>query len=348
MLRLLKQKSALSVGLDIGTAATKVVKLKCSKGRVEFFGFKLEPTLADLTETLRNVALDPDTCSVNISVSGPAAIIRYVSFPKMNADELGKALRFEAEKYIPFSISQVNVDASILRHDMPDNRMLVLLAAVKKDFISQRLKLLEEVDIRPDIVEMDSLALINAFNFNYLRPHQGPAAKTIALLNIGASFSNLSVLDDNIPRLTRDIPIGGNNIARKIMDLFGVDLKTAEALKLGAGKENAEKAAQAAEPVLSNLAGEIGSSFDYYESQSASSVTKIFLSGGVSALEGLRERLAGFLGIEVEYWDPFQGIDTDGSADFLEAKKNASQLAVATGLALRCSHDRDKPSTPGT
>jgi type IV pilus assembly protein PilM len=209
--------------------------------------------------------------------------------------------------------------------------MLVLIAAAKKDFLNQRLKLLEELGVRVDGVDVDSLALINAFTFNY---PQTDKTKTIALLNIGASFSNLSILEGSLPRLSRDIHIAGNNFTQKIADTLSLDFNSAQSLKINPQQEQAGKITPAFEAILSQLAAEIRTSFDYYESQSASSVGKIFLSGGGSLFAGLKEGLANVLGTEVDYWDPLKQITPAGNLDLSAISGNAARFAVAVGLAL--------------
>lgn len=324
-----------SLGLDIGTTSIKLVKLKFSKDTVELSSFNLEPIQLDLETVLKNIIKSQDTKRVNLSVSGPSAIIRYVNFPRMNSEELKQALKFEVQKYIPFSVDEVNIDSFILKEDLPDNKMLVLLAAVKKEFLEQRLKIIESAGLKASIVDIDSLALVNAFNFNYAKDSDILKNKTIALLNIGAAVSNLNILEDGIPRLSRDIQIAGNNFTQKLMDIFGLDFKSAEELKINPDKERLQKASQTIEAVLTNLGSEVRTSFDYYESQSASNVIKIFLSGGSTLFSGLKDTLANLLSIEVESWDPIGKINIGNSVDAEKVKAVSNQLAVAIGLALR-------------
>lgn len=328
-------KEQFSVGLDIGTSVVKLVKLRLAKEQVELCGFTLEPASVNLEPLLKKIAESCDTKKINLSVSGPSTIIRYVDFPRMNEDELKHALKFEAEKHVPFSMPEINLDSYILKQDLPDNKMLIMLAAAKKEFINQRLKLIEDIGLKINIVDIDSLALINAFNFNYSQD-ENLKAKTIALLNIGASLSNLNILENGIPRLSRDIRIAGNNFTQKIKDTLGVDFTTAEALKLKSDdKEQNKKIAPAVELIISNLANEVRISFDYYESQSTSSAGKIFLSGGGSRLPALKDTLANLIGIEVEYWDPLKQIVISDTIDASKIKEISSHLAVAVGLALR-------------
>jgi type IV pilus assembly protein PilM len=327
-------KERTSVGLDIGTSAIKIVKLRFLNDGIQLYSFHLEPIQGALNELLKTIARDQGLNKVNISVSGPATIIRYVDFPKMKEEELRKALKYEAQKYIPFSSSEVNLDGYILKQDLADNKMLVLLAAAKKDFINQHLQLIQDSGIRVNMVGIDSLALVNAFNFNY--SEEGNLKnKTIALLNIGASTSNLNILENGIPRLTRDIQIAGNNFSQKIAENLGIDLKSAEQLKLKADDARLNEVLAALEQALSNLANEVRTSFDYYESQNASSVAKIFLSGGGSLVPGIKEKLANLLGIELEYWEPLKAISISDSVDFKKIKALSGQFAVAVGLALR-------------
>ena len=328
-------KERISLGLDIGTQAVKIVKLRFLKDTVELYDFYLEPTQLDLGEILKKVKQSQEVEFVNIGVSGPATVIRYINFPRMNEDEFKKSLRFEAQKYIPFATTEVNLDGYILKEELSGDKMLVLIAAVKKEFIGQRIKSIQDAGLRVNIVDIDSLALVNVFNFNYSQDESQQKLKAIALLNIGSSMSNLDILENGSPRLSRDIHIAGNNFTQKLTDTFGIDFKAAEDLKINPDKERSNKVIATIELVLTNLVGEIRTSFDFYESQSTFSVGKIFLSGGGSLSSGLKDALVNLLGIEVEYWDPLKQISIAGNIDAGALHAVSSQLAVAVGLALR-------------
>lgn len=324
-----------SIGLDIGTSQIKLVKLKFAKDVVELCDYYVADVKPDLAGALELAAKHQELKFVNISFCGPSTTIRYVDSPKMSQDELRKSLKFEAQKYIPFSVAEVNLDAAILKNDLPDNKMSVVIAAVKKDILNQRMKLFEAPGFRIGVVDIDSLSLINAFNFNFsLKPAGLP--KIISLLNIGSTFSSLNILDDGIPVLSRDIDMaGGNSFTQKISEAPSVDLNNTEGLKINTDQDKVSKTAKAGESALSALASEIRVSFDYYESQSASVVSKIFISGGTSLLPGLKDSLADLLGIEVSYWNCFERINIADNIDPEKLKQISSQLAVSVGLSLR-------------
>lgn len=334
---LFSKKEKFSFGLDIGTQSIKCVKLKLSSmntHEAELIDFNLEESQLDSVEILKKIRSQQQADLVNISFCGSSTVIRYVNFLRMNKNELKQALKFEAQKHIPFSLNEVNVDAEILNSEMPDNKMLVLIAAIKKELVQQRIRVLENSSLRPGLIDIDSLALINAFNFNY--PDAGvPKDKSVCLLNIGATISNVNILDKGIPHLSRDIHTAGANLTKKIMDIFELDFKAAEELKLNSSDENTNKIKVCVETVLTNLASEIRTSFDYYESQYSSNVVKIFLSGGAIKISGLKEMLAGFLGIEVVTWDPFNKIKVPENIDKKKLDQFSGQFNIAVGLALR-------------
>lgn len=338
-------KEKFSIGLDIGTQSIKCVKLKITNG-AELMGFDLEEGQLNPAEVLKKIKHAQDADLVNISFCGSSTVIRYVNFLRMNKDEFKQSLKFEAQKHIPFSLNEVNLDAEILKNDLPENKMLVMIAAIKKEAMQQRLKVLEEAGLRPDIIDIDSVALINAFNFNYPKVDVAEG-KSICLLNIGATISNVSILENGIPRLSRDIHNAGANFTKKLMDIFDLDFKAAEKLKIeGSGlaldsqsqnpdPQRANKVKASVESVLTNLAQEIRTSFDYYESQNSSNVAKIFLSGGGSKITGLAEMLASCLGIAVESWDAFKQVKISSNLDAQRLNSFCGQFNVALGLALR-------------
>ncbi len=329
-----QSKEKFTIGLDCGTASVKYVKLRFFKDTVELCGAGCEASALDLVPVIRKLIPSQDTSQLAISVSPPGAIIRYVSFPRMDKEELSQALKFEAQKYIPFAISDVTLDSWILNADLPDNKMLVLMAAVKKEYLNGRLKLCESAGLKVHIVDIDSLALMNVFSSTYAQ-NEEMKGKAVALLNIGSSFSNLNIIDQLNPRLSRDIPIAGSAFTQKIAEVSGVEFKAAEETKRSLSDNKDDEIMRALEPVLANLSREVRVSFDYYESQNASSVTKILLSGGGSRLAGLKETLNGILSIEVAHWNPLEGLSASGDVDKEKVSQQSRELLVAYGLALR-------------
>jgi Tfp pilus assembly PilM family ATPase len=129
--------------------------------------------------------------------------------------------------------------------------------------------------------------------------------------------------------------IAGNAFTQKIADIFGLDFAEAEKLKLAPEEDKLNKIKAGVESALANLAGEVRTSFDYYESQGTSSVSKIYLSGGGAKFPGVKDMLAHFLNIEVECWDPVKKVKVPDSLEASKLNLCSGELAVAVGLALR-------------
>lgn len=327
-------KDGFSVGVDIGSSSIKFIKLRHLGDNIELASLAAEAVGLDLVPTLKKLSQENDFKKCNVSISGASSITRYINFPKMNETELKQALKFEAQKHIPFGINEVDLDSYILKDDLPDGKMLVLLGAAKKELVIQRIKVLDDAGLKPNIIDMDSMAVVNAFVFNYPEDEYRKN-KAIAILNIGAAYTNLSILDVGIPRLSRDIHIAGNNFTNKLMDNFSLDFDAAEKLKINPEKEKLGTVASAIESVLINLSAEVRTSLDYYESQNTSSVNKIFLAGGSCCFAGLKDMLSNFIGVEVEIWDPFRKMSLPAEIDADKAKSLSVKFGVAVGLALR-------------
>jgi type IV pilus assembly protein PilM len=326
-------KERVSAGLDIGSSSLRLIKLRFLQETVELAACEEIPLRPDAPSAINELAQRHNLERVNIAVSGPAVVTRYAVFPKMQPQELSQSLKFEAQKHIPFEINDVYLDAAILKSDLGDNKMLVLVCAAKKEVINARLKLFEGLKVKVNLIDLDCLGIINAFLFNYSEEKE--SAKTFALLDIGSRTSSLSIVDESIPGLNRDIHFGADDITRKLQEELHLDPVQAEEVKINPGPMHAAGITAAIEYVVSSLADEIRTSFDYYESQNASTVGRIFLSGAGSNIAGFRDSLANVLGMQVDHWDPLRKIIFGGNFDTQELKSQSLKLAVAVGLALR-------------
>jgi len=332
-------KEELSVGLDIGSSSIKAVALEAKDKQVILKKFNITQVTpgVSLSSTIKQGlgVMGISDEKINISLTGQSVITRYVWLPLMSQKELISSLKFEAAKLIPFSIEEVNVDSYILKQDVSNNKMLVLIVAAKKEAILERIKLIQDSGFKVGVVDVDSLALINAFNFNYHSGAEKELPKAFALLNIGASVSNLNILEEGIPVFSRDIYIAGSNFSQKITDTSGIDLSAAEQAKIEPDEAKQQKIAALVESIVSSLVSEIRISFDYYESQGASSVEKIFLSGGGSLFYNLKNNLNHMLGMDIDYWDPSRHLTFLENNEAEKLKSTAAQFAVALGLAMR-------------
>lgn len=359
----LKSKDALAV--DIGTYSIKIAQLKSTGNRNALLKWGIIPIIdnsCDISpQERKNIAVSRLaeflakekilTKNIITSVSGNQVIVRYVRFPKLSHDELLKTLRFEAEPYIPFDINEVDLGFHILQDVIEEGqkKMETILVAAKKDVLQSKLEILNELDLRTVVVDLDAFAVQNAYEIN-----NENTTDTIVFINIGASVSNISIVEQNIPRVVRDIYISGNSFTKAIQRNLSCDFKTAEDLKtrysilvtaeekertLAENQKEALQVSNAVISVLKDLLGEIHRSIDFYISQNPErSIQKIVLSGGSANLKNFDRYLNQELKIPVEIFNPLQQISNSETIP----ESIAPCLAVAIGLATRRENDIKK------
>ncbi len=324
-----------NIGLDIGTYSIKLIELlplSRKEGKFKLVNFVSQPLMdKKKEEVLAEVVAGAEIKNrpVNICMGGESVIVRVITMPKMNPEELKSSLKFEAEKYIPFNIEEVQIQSQILKDNLKDNKMQVLVAAAKKKNIEGLVSLVAGAGIKPKIIDVDCFALYNAYEVN----HTG-LKETQLLLNIGAKVTNIDILEEGVLGFSRDVFIGGDTFTQQLMKGFGLDEVKAEALKKDP-KDKKQQVLENLKPALSNLKDEVSSSIDYFESQSEKKIRKIALSGGSAYLSGLGEFFKENFGVEVEVWDPLAAIEKEPSTLPEKLNKIKSQFAISVGLALR-------------
>lgn len=325
------------LGLDIGAGTIKMVELAISGKEnpiLTSFGTKDVDAAqkAAVSERIKELAagIRVTAKEATIAVSGPAVIVRFIAMPRMSREELSGAIRFEAEKHIPFNINDCVIDFQVLRQYEKENKSDVLLAAVKREYVTDRVKLVQDAGFSVRAVDIDGFALANAFLRNY--PQEG-GEKTVLLLDIGAALTNLTILKGQSLCLVRDVAIGGKDFRAVAAKACNVDPKNSDELARMAA-EKAQEIALQLKPVLSNLLDEIRLSCSYYENQCGRMVEEIYVSGGASSVPSLTELFTEAFGFKPNFLNPFMTIDTV-NVDAAALEKARGALAVAVGLALR-------------
>ncbi|NQV04580.1 MAG: type IV pilus assembly protein PilM [Candidatus Omnitrophica bacterium] len=321
-----------TVGIDIGTYSAKLVELENRKGR---------PTLTKcamvrIANGDRKIALESLLSQakltlkrVNVSLSGPSVIVRYIEMPQMRKDELDSAIRFEAEKYLPFNISESTVDCAVLDNTSSGNQR-VLLVAAKRGEVDSLLGFFKEFGLEVGAIDADCFAFFNSFDS--ANPGNRKEEQAFALVNIGARFSNMNIVAKGALYFTRDLFWGGADISKRIKDAMGLGMDEAEKVKQDPA-EKREEVVNVIAPALEKLTQQIRMSFDYFETQVGRSIEKIYISGGTSYLFNIVDFLKENLHVDVMMWNPFEGIAIDGI--FKEIARHPAMFTVAVGLALR-------------
>lgn len=344
----------LLTGLDVGSHSIKLVRLKARQGGYQLVNFGVMPlpvrTGVDHTRmdegsvvtAIRNL-LRMEKISVRdtaIALSGQAVLSKTIRLPRMSDRELAEAMQWEAEQHIPFDVADVNLDFRILSpDDATGGQMDVLLVAARKAKVAEGTGLLTAAGLRPVVVDIDALALANAFEAAH-----GLAEAPIALVDIGASAMNVNIVVNGVTRFQRAVATGGHRYTSAVQNALGVDPDEAEALKMGHGHIDVARRAVLL-GVLAAVSTEIGDelrrSFELFRSTANRTVDRVVISGGGARMKGLDRFLGGRLGLPVSVANPFNRIDCDDSQfDAAYLQDMAPLAAVGVGLALRRRGDR--------
>lgn len=327
------------IGLDVGSYSVKAVALQpkadglilagCAQARIG----TSEPGEV-IRKVIEQLGVKPKR--VVTSVSGRSVIVRQVETPRLPPEELKAHIAYEADKYIPFGSEEVIIDCQPLPEtgEVKAATMQVLLVAVRRGFVEDHVNQLRAAGIAPEIIDVDVFALSNAYELLGPGDQSSADKKTAtALIDIGASKSNIAIVQGSRLLFTREIYQAGNEITEAIVRTFNESAEDIERIKANPG-ETLEALIDAAMPAFEDLANEIRLSFDYVEGQFEAQVTDVVLSGGAAQLAGIAGILGNILGRQVHVFDPLAGLDLVPSRyDIHTLDATSPSLSVALGLA---------------
>ena len=335
-----------TVGLDIGSGLIKVAVIDHTKGGPELVKVTITPLLADaivegevmdpgiVSEAIQTAmaAAGVKTKEVVTAVGGRDVIIKKIQIERVKEQQARELMRWEAEQHVPFDMESVELDFQILDPDAEGLEMSVLLVAAKRDLIENKLRLLVDAGLNPSIVDVDAFALHNAFSVNHPDGMQG----VVGLVNIGHEVTNVNILDEGVPILTRDLTVGTRRFREDLQRERGLTAEDAEALLQGYDRSPHLDA------VLESRGEELGVgieravAFLASASRAAGQMRAIFTCGGGSRIPGLNDMLANRLRISVEQANPLANIRVrDGALESLVTDEVAPLLMLPIGLALR-------------
>jgi type IV pilus assembly protein PilM len=335
----MKTSTTSIIALDIGTFSIKYLeasrskdnKLTIHQAAMHTIGSEssdsLEPVLKPLLPLL---TASPD--NVRLVISGSSLLVRCVPMPVMSKEELGGAIRFEAENHIAFPIDDCILDFQIINESADKKTMNVLLVAAKRDFIQERLRMLSDLNIHPELIDADTFCLVNAFEaFN----SEAELGSTYALLNIGHRVTSFAIVQDKLPLFVRDVPIGGLAISKALGEAKGMSEADADQLKISNPAEIADELTAATHKGLETLMDEIKHSIEFFETSGGAHVGTVYLSGGGALCPSTPAILTEGLGKTVSMWDNLKKIEIGPTADKKFLQENSGLLNVALGLLLR-------------
>lgn len=345
-----------AVGLDIGTTGVRAAQLSWSKDstKLERFGqialppgavrdgevMDPEAVAAALKELWSRVKFS--TRKVVVGIANQKVVVRQVDLPWMPLPELRKSLAFQVADVIPIPIEQAVLDLHPIDEITAEDgsrRQRVLLVAASRDMVSTSLEALRLAKLHPEAVDLTSFAVLRSLG---TPDGLGLSQSAEALIEVGASVTNIVVHQGGVPRFVRILLMGGADVTETIADRIGAPIEQAESIKQGSvlAGDPANASSDPVSRVLEAAAGswveEVRGSLDYYSAQpEAARLDRIVLSGGGGLLRGLDRRLSAALRVPVVPAMPLSRIEIGRTRLTPEQLSYVEPLAaVPVGLAL--------------
>ncbi|BDP42490.1 pilus assembly protein PilM [Deinococcus aetherius] len=384
--RLLNPRPA-AIGVEIGTSAIKVVALRPGSPPVLSHAVMIPTPIGSMRDGL---VVEPQAVAGELkallaehritarhavtAVPNQSVVTRNIMVPRMERKDLQEAIKWEAERYIPYPIEEVSLDFDLL--DDPatipeDGQMEVVIAAAPSEAVTRQVEVLRLAGLEPTVVDLKSFAALRALRGSLLGEHLtaastvdgttvaglSPGGEVGLVLEIGASSSVISLVRGERVLMARNIGVSADDFTTALQKAFDLDFGAAEEVKLGYATattptEDEEdllnfdlareqyspaRVFEVVRPVLGDLITEIRRSLEFYRVQSGDVVVdRTLLAGGGAKLRGLASAIGDALGFRVEVASPWLSVQTDGAnVDGGYLQTHAAEFTVPLGLALR-------------
>ncbi|HEY6071594.1 MAG TPA: type IV pilus assembly protein PilM [Chthoniobacterales bacterium] len=301
---------------------------------------KIDPSeLKVLRELLDE--LQADGLDANYTISGQSVFTRFVKLPAIEKEKIARIIAFEAQQNVPFPIDEVVWDYQLIGGG-GDEQVQVVLVAIKSDLLDEINGAVEATGLRTAVVDVSTMALYNAFRYNY-----SDLSGCSLLVDIGARTTNMLFVEPQ-KIFSRSIPIGGGSITAAIAKEFNEPFAAAEFRKKRDGfvslggaygePDNPEVArvSKLMRSTMTRLHAEVMRSISHYRAQQQGNAPeRVFLCGGTASAPCMREFFREKLQVPIEFFNPLRNVSVSHAAPVDEVARSAHLLGELVGLALR-------------
>ena len=345
-----KRKATPVLGLDISSTTVKLLELSYTgdRYRVESYAVSslpqdavIEKNVNDVdgvANAIRGVVAQSRTKlkTVAAAVAGSSVITKMIDMPEgLSEDDMETQLTLEADQYIPYPLEEVAIDFEIQGPSPErDNQVEVLLAACRRETIDARVEAIDGSELTSKIMDVEAYAMERAFSLvqNQLALDQD---STVAVVDIGATMTTLSVLNNGQTIYTREQLFGGKQLTDEIMRRYGLPLEEAGLAKKQGGLPD-DYEPEVLEPFKDAVVQQVARSLQFFFSSSQyNDVDHIILAGGVSSMEGLSDLVQEKLGTPTAVANPFAEMSISSRVNAVALSSDAPAMMIACGLALR-------------
>ncbi|MEJ2443954.1 MAG: pilus assembly protein PilM [Exilibacterium sp.] len=350
ILGFLEQKQKPVLGLDISSTSVKLLEIsrQGDQYRVESYSVKalppnvvVEKNINDpeaVAETVKAVAFlsKSKVKQASVAVAGSAVITKVIEMPAgLSDDAMETQISLEADQYIPYPLEEVALDFEVQKpSERNPEQVEVLLAACRRENVDLRVEVLNLANLHPKIVDIEAYTMERAFSL-IAEQLEDQDDQVVAIVDIGATMTTLSVLVDGKTVYTREQLFGGKQLTEEIQRRYGLSTEEAGLAKKQGGLPD-DYELEVLEPFKEAVVQQVTRSLQFFFSSSQyNDVDHIVLAGGVAAMEGLVELIEEKLGTQTTVANPFANMSVAPRVNAMALANDAPALMIATGLAMR-------------
>jgi type IV pilus assembly protein PilM len=346
------RKNTPLIGIDISSTSIKLVELsEGSNNELRLEHYASEPlprgamtdgnveNIEQVSEAIRRVVLKSGTKINKVSLGMPSAAVitkKIILSGGASEESLEMQVESEASQYIPFALDEVRLDFCVIG-PVPNSldEVEVMLAASRKEKIEDRIAVAESSDLKAVVMDIDSYAARSAVSRIISQTENGGKDKIIALFQMGAKVTYISILLNDQTVYEREQAFGGSQLTQEIVRSYGLSFEEAE-LKKKTGDLPDGYVEEILNPFLESAALEVTRAIQFFfTSTPYIRVDQIYLAGGCVTLPGLLDIVASRTKIATEIISPFQGMELAPGIKEKQLQSEASSFLVACGLAMR-------------
>ncbi|MBA1241230.1 pilus assembly protein PilM [Pseudomonas japonica] len=351
MLGLFSKKANSLLGIDISSTSVKLLELSRVGDRFKVESYAVEPLPANAVvekniaelEGVGNALLRvvtkarTATRGVALAVSGSAVITKSIEMDAgMTDDEMENQLKLEADQYIPYPLEEVAIDFEVQGPSARNpERVEVLLAACRKENVEVREAALAVAGLNARVVDVEAYALERAFGLLAPQLRNGDQPLTVAVVDVGATMTTLSVIHNGRIIYTREQLFGGRQLTEEIQRRYGLSVEEAGLAKKQGGLPD-DYVAEVLQPFREAVVQQVSRSLQFFFAAGQfNQVDYIVLAGGTASLAGLDQLIQQRIGTPTLVANPFADMALNSKVNAGALASDAPALMIACGLALR-------------
>jgi type IV pilus assembly protein PilM len=351
VLGLFSKKSNTLLGIDISSTSVKLLELSQSGNRYRVESYAVEPLPANAVveknivelegvgEALTRVLVKARTNVRNaaVAVAGSAVITKTIEMDAgLSDDELESQMKLEADQYIPYPLEEVAIDFEVQGYSTRNpERVDVLLAACRKENVEVREAALALAGLSARVVDVEAYALERSFGLIAAQLSNNQEKLIVAVVDIGATMTTLSVLHNGRIIYTREQLFGGRQLTEEIQRRYGLSMGEAGLAKKQGGLPD-DYHSEVLQPFKDAVVQQVSRSLQFFfASGQYHEVDYIMLAGGTASIAGLDNLIQQRLGTPTLVANPFADMALSSKVNAGALASDAPALMIACGLALR-------------